>query len=150
MASRHLDCACYALLGIGALVAASTFGVAYLDYLDRREEYAERIGANVDFHEAHCRDTGYLARFPQLSDECHASKHAAYDDPGNRAMRDVLARWSVCDANGCDAFLDRFGRYFSLASLLLALGIGAWCVALVYRAAGRRAAEALPEAIRRN
>lgn len=146
--SRHADCLCYALLAIASLIAASTFGVAYLDYSDQRAEYVERVAINRAFHDRHCLDSGYLAKFPQLVDECHASYHEAFDDPGRRALRDVLGRWSVCDAKGCDAFLDRFGRYFSLASLLLALAVGGFCFALIQRAAAARAIERLPEAMR--
>lgn len=148
--SRYIDYACYLVLAIVVFVAASTFGVAYLDYIERHEEYAEKIDTNREFHRAHCSDTGRLTKFPQLKDACHDSKHAAYDDPSKRALRDVLARWSVCDASGCDTFLDRFGRYFSIAALALALVIGAWCLALVYRVSARRELERLPGAFRRN
>jgi len=46
--------------------------------------------------------------------------------------------------------LDRFGRYFSLAALLFALAVGAFCVVLVQRTTRARAIETLPQSIRQS
>jgi len=144
MPVSFLEIVRWVIFSIIAVVVACTFVVAYLDYLERREEYREKVDSNSHFYHDYCTDSSRLSRYPQLTDECHASKHAAFDDPSQRALRDVLARWSLCDEKGCDVLMDRFTKYFSLGAIVLALVVGAWGTALIYRVSGRRFIESLP------
>ena len=147
MNKHAIDLICWLLGGIVLCVIVSTIGVAYLDYLSQHEEYAEQIGINTAFHTEYCLDSNKLARYPQLIVECHKSKHAAYDDPRRRAMRDILMRWSICDSNGCDTILDRFGGYFTIFTMIAALIFGGWGAFFAYKTFARRENDILPRAL---
>ena len=132
------------ILFLAGFFAFSTFGVAYLDYRKIYEEYREKIETNLGFYNSFCSDENNLIKHPQLLTECHKSKHAAFDDPNAAALRDVLMRWSLCDEKGCDGFIEKFMRYFSLSALLAAVVAGAFGTAILYQIQSRKFSEKLP------
>lgn len=153
--SKYADIACCAVLSVVVLVIASTFGVAHLDYQSRFEEYSEHVAEARKWHKEHCLDTKLIADLrprarEALTMDCHEAKHAAYDEPGQRALHDVMSRWAVCDESGCAAVADRFSRYFAIFAFVLALVVGAISVGLIRRTSSRRFIETLPEAVRRD
>jgi Flp pilus assembly protein TadB len=151
--SKYADFAFCIGLMLVIFVGGCTFMVARLEYNARVEEHSERVKDAREFYEEHCRDTKSIAGMrplvrDALTEECHRAKHAAFDDPAQRALHEVLSRWSVCDASGCSALMDRFGRYFAIFSFVLALVVGAISVELLRRSSNRRFRESLPEAVR--
>lgn len=141
---RYADWAC-GLVGFVVVVAiASTAAVTYYDYLDIYEELSSDHGGDKAFYDEFCTNTKAMTRHPRLREGCHESQHAAFDDVHRKAMRRVIMRWSFCDQDGCEALMDRFGKYFSIGAVLFAAAVGAWCCVLVYRVSGRRWAETLP------
>ena len=107
---RYADWAC-GLVGFVVVVAvASTAGLAYYEYLDIYEELSSDHGGDKAFYDEFCTITKMRDKHPRLHQECHESQHAAFDDVHRKAMRSVIARWSFCDQDGCEALMDRFGK----------------------------------------
>jgi hypothetical protein len=135
------DFGALAALFVLGVAFASTLAVAYLDYLGLIAEYEEKVQESLEFQRLHCAGQ---KTFPELVGPCHARRHLAYDDAAQRARREVLSRWSLCDSEGCDALASALSRFFSLGVVALCLAVGGWCAAMLYRVKVREITERLP------
>jgi|SRR3989304_1001266 len=126
------------------LLLLSTFIIAFLDYRRIRKHYEEEKQSNIKFYEDHCINTAALAKYSRLHEVCDESARAMDNEPELLALTQVIMRWSLCSESGCDVFLDRFMRYFSLSALFIALIIGFFGARFINHILGRRFAEKLP------